>query len=58
MSSAKPLREFEQMDWVPIDSGEVFDKRRLFHNQKGMIRALEQTSHRKSKRKIYTILKP
>jgi hypothetical protein len=41
MSSAKPLREFEQMDWVPIDSGEVFDKRRLFHNQKGMIRALE-----------------
>jgi hypothetical protein len=26
MSSAKPLREFEQMDWVPIDYGEVFDK--------------------------------
>jgi hypothetical protein len=29
------------MDWVPIDYGEVFDKRRLFPNQKGMIRALE-----------------
>jgi hypothetical protein len=25
MSSAKPLREFEQMDWVPIDFGEIFD---------------------------------
>jgi hypothetical protein len=26
MSSAKPQREFEPMDWVPIDYGEVFDK--------------------------------
>jgi hypothetical protein len=41
MSSAKPLREFEHMDWVPIDYGEVFDKRRPFLNQKGMARALE-----------------
>jgi hypothetical protein len=41
MSSAKPLREFEHMDWVPIDYGEVFDKRRLFPNQRGMARALE-----------------
>jgi hypothetical protein len=41
ISSAKPLREFEHMDWVPIDYGEVFDKRRLFPNQKGMTRALE-----------------
>jgi hypothetical protein len=41
MSSAKPLKEFEHMDWVPIDYGEVFDKRRLFPNQKGMARALE-----------------
>jgi hypothetical protein len=41
MSSAKPLREFEPMDWVPIDYREVFDKRRLFPNQKGMLRALE-----------------
>jgi hypothetical protein len=40
MSSAKLLREFEPMDWVPIDYGEVFDKRRLFPNQKGMARAL------------------
>jgi hypothetical protein len=41
MSSAKPLREFEQMDWVPIDYGEVFDKRRPFPNQKGMARVLK-----------------
>jgi hypothetical protein len=41
MSSAKPLREFEPMDWFPIDYREVFDKRRQFPNQKGMARALE-----------------
>jgi hypothetical protein len=41
MSSAKPLREFEPMDWVPIDYGEVFDKRRPFPSQKKMARALE-----------------
>jgi hypothetical protein len=41
MSSTKPLRGFEPMDWVPIHYGEVFDKRRLFPNQKGMAIALE-----------------
>jgi hypothetical protein len=41
MSSTKPLREFEHMDWVPIDYGEVFEKGRLFPNQKGVARALE-----------------
>jgi hypothetical protein len=41
MSSAKPLWEFEPMDWVPIDYGEVFNKRSPFPNQKGMARALE-----------------
>jgi hypothetical protein len=41
MSSAKPLREFEQMDWVPIDFGEIFDKKRPFPNQKGMAKAME-----------------
>jgi hypothetical protein len=41
MSRAKPLREFERMDWVPINYKEVFDKRRPFPNQKGMARALE-----------------
>jgi hypothetical protein len=41
MSSAKPLREFRQMDQILIDYGEVFNKRRPFPNQKGMARALE-----------------
>jgi hypothetical protein len=38
MSSVKPLRDFEPMDWVPIDYREVFDKRRPFPKQKGMAR--------------------
>jgi hypothetical protein len=41
MSSAKPLREFKHMDWVPINYGKVFDKRRSFPKQKRMARALE-----------------
>jgi hypothetical protein len=41
MSSEKPIREFEPMDWVPIDYGEVFDKRRPYSNQKRMARTLE-----------------
>jgi hypothetical protein len=28
MSSMKPLREFKHMDWVPIDYGELYNKRR------------------------------
>jgi hypothetical protein len=35
MSSAKPLREFEQMDWIPIDYGEVFDKRNRSLTKRG-----------------------
>jgi hypothetical protein len=41
ISSVKPLREFEHMDWVPIVYEEVFVKRRPFPKQKGMARALE-----------------
>jgi hypothetical protein len=58
MSSTKPLREFKPMDWVPIDYGEVFDKRRLFPNQKGMAEHWKWISHRKRKWKIHTTLKP
>jgi hypothetical protein len=29
------------MDWVPIDFGEIVDKRRPFPNQKGMAKAVE-----------------
>jgi hypothetical protein len=35
MSSVKPLREFEHMDWVPINDGEVFGKRRPFLTKRG-----------------------
>jgi hypothetical protein len=41
MSSAKPLREFEQTDWVPNDFGEIFEKGRPFPNQNGMAKAME-----------------
>jgi hypothetical protein len=41
MSSAKPLREFKQMNWVPINFGYIFDKRRPFSNQNGMTKAVE-----------------
>jgi hypothetical protein len=58
LSSAKPLREFEYMDWIPIDYGEVFDKRRPFPNQTGWQERWKRISHRKRKRKIHTILKP
>jgi hypothetical protein len=26
LANAKPLKEFEQMDWIPIDFGEIFNK--------------------------------
>jgi hypothetical protein len=58
MSSAKPLKEFEPMDWVPIDYGEVFDKRRPFPNQKGIARELEVDFPPEKKRKIRTTLRP
>ena len=32
MGTAKPLREFEQMDWIPIDFGRLFDKARPHPN--------------------------
>jgi hypothetical protein len=57
MSSAKQLREFEHMDWVPINYGEVFDKRRPLPNQKGWQERWKRIFHRKRKRKIHTTLK-
>ena len=32
MGTAKSLREFEQMDWIPIDVGRLFDKARPHPN--------------------------
>jgi hypothetical protein len=57
MSSAKTLREFEPMYWVPIDYGEVFDKRRLFPNQRGWQEHWKCISHRRRKRETHTTLK-
>jgi hypothetical protein len=36
----KAIKGVQTNGWVPIDYGEVFDKRRPFPNQKGMARAL------------------
>jgi hypothetical protein len=58
MSSTKPLKEFKHMDWVPVDYGEVFDKRRPFPNQKGMARVLEADFPPEKRAEIYTTLKP
>jgi hypothetical protein len=41
MTIVKPLKELEQMDCVPIDYGEVFDKTRPYPNQREVVRALE-----------------
>jgi hypothetical protein len=49
MSSVKPLREFKPMDWVPIDCGEVFNKRRPFPNQRWWQEHWKWISHRKKK---------
>jgi hypothetical protein len=34
LANAKPLKEFEQMDWIPINFEEIFNKRRPYPNQK------------------------
>jgi hypothetical protein len=52
MSSAKPLREFEPMDWVPIDYGEIFDKRRPFPNQKEWREHWKWITHREESGKF------
>ena len=40
MGTAKSLREFEQMDWIPIDFGRLFDKARPHPNQRGMAKVI------------------
>jgi hypothetical protein len=34
LANAKPLKEFKQMDWIPIIFEEIFTKRRPYPNQK------------------------
>jgi hypothetical protein len=41
LANAKPLKEFEQMDWMPINFEEIFNKRRPYPNQKESARAIE-----------------
>jgi hypothetical protein len=58
MSSAKPLREFEHMDWVPIDYERYSTRKDRSLTKKGCQEHWKRISHRKSKRKIRTILEP
>jgi hypothetical protein len=58
MSSAKPLREFEPMDWVPIDYGEVSIKEDRSLIKRGWQEHWKWISHRRRKREIHTTLKP
>jgi hypothetical protein len=41
LANTKPLREFEQMDWIPINFEEIFNKRRPYLNQKESARDIE-----------------
>jgi hypothetical protein len=41
LANAKPLKEFKQMDWTPINFEEIFNKRRPYSNQKESARAIE-----------------
>ena len=40
LGTAKSLRELEQMDWIPIDFGRLFDKARPHPNQRGMAKVI------------------
>jgi hypothetical protein len=40
LANAKALKEFEQMDWIPINFEEIFNKRRPYPNQKESARAI------------------
>jgi hypothetical protein len=41
LANAKPLKEFKQMDWIPINFEEIFNNRRPYPNQKESARAIE-----------------
>jgi hypothetical protein len=34
LANAKPLKEFEQMDWIPINFEKIFNKRRPYRTKK------------------------
>jgi hypothetical protein len=41
LANAKLLKEFEQLDWIPINFEEIFNKRRPYLNQNESARAIE-----------------
>jgi hypothetical protein len=41
LANAKPLKEIEQMDCIPINIEEIFNKRRPYPNQNESARAIE-----------------
>jgi hypothetical protein len=41
LANAKPLKEFEQMGWIPINFKQIFNKRRPYPNQKESAGAIE-----------------
>jgi hypothetical protein len=43
LANAKSLKEFEQMDWIPVDFGGIFSKRRPYPNQKRSVKAMESS---------------
>ena len=42
MGTAKSLREFEKMDWIPIDFGRLFNKARPHPNQREMVKVIAE----------------
>jgi hypothetical protein len=52
MSSAKPLREFKHMDWVPIDYGDVFGKKDRSLTKRGWQEHWKQVSQGKASGKF------
>ena len=46
MGTAKSLKEFEQMDWIPIDFRRLFDKARPHPNQRGITRDIHFARNR------------
>lgn len=41
LPNAKPLWEFKQMDWIPINFSKIVDKHRPYPNQKVLTSAIE-----------------
>jgi hypothetical protein len=58
MSSVKPLREFEHMDWFQSITEKYSTREDYSLTKRGWQERWKQISHQKRKRKIHTTLKP